>query len=205
MIRVKDAEKSVKFYEDNFGMKLKRVSENASANFNLYFLGYGEVPSKDLDANGVNPQANSEGLLELTWNYGTEKDDKFSYYDGNTGEIQGFGHICVSTDNVQAACAQLESNNVKFSKRLTDGRMKELAFALGMSHPFLPRRECANNSCKTLTDIALKLSRTRPSRRESSSICLAGCSVGLTLDASQERSFETCMISQRNQCRSRET
>ena len=64
MIRVKDAEKTVKFYQDNFGMKLKRVSENPDAKFNLYFLGYG--PGKDESSpNGTNPQVTQEGLLEL--------------------------------------------------------------------------------------------------------------------------------------------
>lgn len=36
------------------------------ANFNS-----GPEPSKDDSANGVNPQAAREGILELTYNYGT--------------------------------------------------------------------------------------------------------------------------------------
>ncbi|PQK11444.1 hypothetical protein BB8028_0003g00700 [Beauveria bassiana] len=36
-----------------------------------------------------------EGLLELTWNYGTEKDESFKYHNGND-QPQGFGHICES-------------------------------------------------------------------------------------------------------------
>lgn len=45
MIRVKDAEKTLKFYQDNFGMKLKNVKENPDAKFNLYFLGYAQSSS----------------------------------------------------------------------------------------------------------------------------------------------------------------
>ncbi|KAJ7850374.1 hypothetical protein B0H14DRAFT_3451931 [Mycena olivaceomarginata] len=41
LIRAKDHEKSLAFYKDVMGMKLKRVSENAGAKFNLYFLKYG--------------------------------------------------------------------------------------------------------------------------------------------------------------------
>jgi lactoylglutathione lyase len=89
MIRVKDAEKSLKFYQDVLGMKLMRTSGNPAAGFTLYFLGYpGEqgTPSN---------HAAREGLLELTWNHGTEKDDSFKYHSGNE-EPQGFGHICKS-------------------------------------------------------------------------------------------------------------
>ena len=70
-----------------------RTHESPNAGFNLYFLGYGPKPTEDSSANGVNPTANREGLLELTWNYGTEKDENFKYHDGNS-EPQGFGHIC---------------------------------------------------------------------------------------------------------------
>lgn len=91
MLRVKDAEKSLKFYQEVLGMSLFRTNEASAAGFNLYFLGYpGDkgVPSGD--------QASREGILELTWNYGTEKDEAFSYHDGNK-EPQGFGHICECT------------------------------------------------------------------------------------------------------------
>jgi len=87
MLRVKDAEKSLAFYQDVLGMTLVRTSENEKAGFNLYFLGYGAKPA---DGEGT---ADREGLLELTWNYGTEKDENFAYHDGNK-EPQGFGHIC---------------------------------------------------------------------------------------------------------------
>lgn len=36
----------------------------------------------------------------------------------------------VSVDNLQAACDRLESLNVNWKKRLTDGRMKNVAFVL---------------------------------------------------------------------------
>jgi lactoylglutathione lyase len=87
MIRVKDHEKSLKFYQEVLGMSLLRTAENPSAGFNLYFLGYADGK---VAANGT---AHLEGLLELTWNYGTEKDPNFKYHNGND-QPQGFGHIC---------------------------------------------------------------------------------------------------------------
>ena len=96
MIRVKDAEESLKFYQDVMGMTLLRTAEQASAGFNLYFLGYpggDSIPKERPD--GANPLAGKEGLLELTWNYGTEKEQGQVYHNGNT-EPQGFGHICLS-------------------------------------------------------------------------------------------------------------
>lgn len=33
-------------------------------------------------------------------------------------------------DHIEASCARLETNGVKFQKRLSDGRMKNIAFAL---------------------------------------------------------------------------
>ncbi|KAL2266061.1 hypothetical protein VTJ83DRAFT_5413 [Remersonia thermophila] len=132
MIRVKDAEKSLKFYQEVLGMSLIRTHESPAAGFNLYFLGYpGEkgVPAEGASAVAGLSTADREGLLELTWNYGTEKDENFKYHDGNS-QPQGFGHICVSVDNLQAACDRLESLNVSWKKRLTDGRMKNVAFVL---------------------------------------------------------------------------
>lgn len=130
MIRIKDHEASLKFYQETMGMTLMRTSENESASFNLYFLGYpGEKGVPKESASGVNPVADREGLLELTWNYGTEKDANFKYHDGNS-EPQGFGHICVSVDDIDAACKRFDEHKVNWKKRLTDGRMKNVAFVL---------------------------------------------------------------------------
>ncbi|OCK80926.1 lactoylglutathione lyase [Lepidopterella palustris CBS 459.81] len=128
MIRVKDPEISLRFYKDVMGMDLKQVFESKQSGFNLYFLGYGPSAPKDT-ANGVNPVADREGLLELTWNYGTEKDANFKYHDGNS-EPQGFGHICISVDDLDAACSRFEEKKVDWKKRLTDGKMKNIAFVL---------------------------------------------------------------------------
>jgi lactoylglutathione lyase len=160
MIRVKDAEVSLKFYQDIMGMKLLRKSESQAGGFTLFFLGYGPS-APEATANGVNPVADREGLLELTWNHGTEKDANFKYHDGNT-EPQGFGHICVSVDDLDAACARLEEKGVNWKKRLTDGGTKDLAFALGTSF--------SNAQCTVLIILKIpmatgsRLCRTKSSR-----------------------------------------
>lgn len=92
MLRVKDREVSLKFYQEIMGMELVRTSENEASGFNLYFLAYSKSnpPAK---TGARNPVAEWEGVLELTWNYGTEKQEGKVYHDGNS-EPQGFGHIC---------------------------------------------------------------------------------------------------------------
>lgn len=125
MIRVKSSSTSLRFYQEVMGMTLLRTSEHSSASFNLYFLGY----PNSADPSAATSQAHREGVLELTWNYGTEADENFSYHNGND-EPQGFGHIAISVDDLDAACARFEELGVKWKKRLTEGRMKNVAFVL---------------------------------------------------------------------------
>jgi len=131
MMRVKDIEKSLDFYQNKLGMSLLRSNENKEAGFTLYFLGYpgklGLPDTNNLPAPGN--LAEREGILELTWNHGTEKEADFKYHNGNE-EPQGFGHICITVDNLQAACKRFEDMNVSWKKRLEDGRMREIAFLL---------------------------------------------------------------------------
>lgn len=152
MIRVKDPTASLKFYTDILGMQLVRKAEMKEAKFDLYFLSYPKtLPSGHklvaTDKNGVNPLAEAEGILELTHNYGSETKEGQVYTNGNDTEFngkevkQGFGHICefvprprlisgISVDNIDAACARFDEMGVSWKKKLTDGRMKSIAFVL---------------------------------------------------------------------------
>ncbi|KAL7272391.1 Lactoylglutathione lyase [Rhizina undulata] len=130
MIRVKDPEKSLSFYRSVLGMSLLRTAEFPEAKFNLYFLGYrrGNEEAANIEGN-VNPASAREGLVELTWNYGTESDLEFKYHNGND-KPQGFGHLCISVDDLEGACSRFEDLKANWKKRLTDGRMKNVAFIL---------------------------------------------------------------------------
>jgi lactoylglutathione lyase len=69
------------------------------------------------------------GILELTHNHGTETLDATPYHSGNS-EPRGFGHIAITVADVEAACARFERLGVTFKKRLTDGKMRNIAFIL---------------------------------------------------------------------------
>lgn len=126
MIRIKDPKVSLDFYEKHFGMSVITKLPVPELGFTNYFLGFqGE---KSLHKN--KPWYQREGLLELCHNHGAENDASFKANNGNVEPHRGFGHICFSVDNIEAICSQLEANGVKFQKKLTDGRQKNIAFAL---------------------------------------------------------------------------
>ncbi len=131
MLRVKDPTRSLDFYQNTMGATLIETFVFDHMGFTLYFLGFdaglvGQMPSDR--AERIEWLANQSGLLELTHNHGTESDDSFEgYHNGNT-EPKGFGHICVSVPDVNAACDRFESLGVEFVKRPNDGSMKGIAF-----------------------------------------------------------------------------
>jgi lactoylglutathione lyase len=143
MIRIKDPERSLKFYQEVMGMAILRTSESKEASFTNFFLGYPRSRGVPTTSDATNPCAVREGLLELTWNHGTEEQEGQVYHNGND-EPQGFGHICmslltplsradisgISVDNLDAACERFDDLKVNWKKRLTDGRMKSVAFVL---------------------------------------------------------------------------
>lgn len=107
-------------------MKMISKLEQKEANFDLYFMGY-DSP-KAVSHN--NHRSDREGLIELTHNYGTETDPNYKVTTGNSEPHKGFGHTCISVDNLHAACQRIEDAGYKFQKKLTDGRMRNIAFAL---------------------------------------------------------------------------
>lgn len=126
MFRIKDPKRSLEFYEKHFGMTLVAKLPVAELGFTNYFLGFQGANS----LHKAKPWYEREGLLELCHNHGSENDDSFKVNNGNQEPHRGFGHICFSVDNIEAICSSLESNGVKFQKKLTDGRQKDIAFAL---------------------------------------------------------------------------
>ena len=129
MLRVKNPQVSLDFYTRIMGMRVLRKLDFPEMKFSLYFL--------HLTAQGDSaPQEAGErtawtfsqrGILELTHNWGTEHDPDCKYHDGNT-QPQGFGHICFSVPDLDAAVAWFDENQVTFVKRADQGKMKDVAF-----------------------------------------------------------------------------
>ena len=113
MLRVGDLDKSLAFYTEVLNMKLLRRKDYPEGRFTLAFVGYGEE--------------HDSTVLELTHNWGTESDPAFSYHNGNS-EPRGFGHICISVPDFDAAIRWFDQNNVPYQKRPEDGTMRHIAF-----------------------------------------------------------------------------
>ena len=129
MIRVKDIAQSLDFYTRVLGFTPVHRQEFAEAAFTIYYLvlrADREAIPED-DAARLQWVLGQPGVLELTYNHGTEQQADFHYHDGNS-EPRGFGHLCVTVPDVYAACARFEALGVPFQKRLADGRMKHIAF-----------------------------------------------------------------------------
>ncbi|EXM17594.1 hypothetical protein FOTG_14278 [Fusarium oxysporum f. sp. vasinfectum 25433] len=122
-LRVTDATRSVRYYTENLGMKLIKTLDSQNGNSKTFLLGY---PSTG-PFTGTEDMSRREGLLALIWQGG---ENAISQVHNGNDQPQGFGHICVTVDNIDAACARLEGLNVAWKKRLTDGKMKNVAFLL---------------------------------------------------------------------------
>jgi len=89
MLRVGDLEASLKFYCELLGMKLLRQKDYPGGKFTLAFVGYGDE--------------SDHTVLELTYNWGTEKYDL-----GNA-----YGHIAIGVDDIYATCEQIKARGGK--------------------------------------------------------------------------------------------
>ncbi|EGV66283.1 Lactoylglutathione lyase [Yamadazyma tenuis] len=145
-LRVKDPKVSIPFYENNFGMKcIRRLHFDG---FSLYLLGF------ETEANKDKSWGAREGVLELCHNHGSEDDDSFKVNNGNGTENRGFGHICVSVDNIQVCEANLLANGAKFQKKLSDGRQKDIAFVLDPDGYWVELVEHQRNKTEAKTDLS---------------------------------------------------
>jgi lactoylglutathione lyase len=80
MLRVGDLDRSVDFYTRLLGMKELRRTDVPDGKYTLAFVGYGDEATNS--------------VIELTYNYGTEKYDLGS----------AFGHLAIGVPDVAEAC-----------------------------------------------------------------------------------------------------
>jgi lactoylglutathione lyase len=129
MLRVKDPAVALDFYTRIFGMRVLRKLDFPEMKFSLYFLHRpvaGQAPPQD-EGERTEWTFSQPGILELTHNWGTESDADFKYHDGNA-QPQGFGHICFSVPDLDAAVRWFDDNQVPYVKRPEQGKMKDVAF-----------------------------------------------------------------------------
>ncbi len=92
MLRVGDLERSLAFYTKVLGMRVLRQKDVPDGKYTLAFVGYGEESSTT--------------VLELTYNYGTEK------YDQGTA----FGHLAIEVADAAAACEKARAGGGKVTR-----------------------------------------------------------------------------------------
>ena len=84
MIRVRDLDRSIRFYTELLGMKLLRRNEFPEGKFTLAFVGYG-------------PEADNT-VVELTYNW--EQAEPYEIGDG-------FGHLALGVRDIYKVCDAL--------------------------------------------------------------------------------------------------
>src|SRR5450432_1694602 len=92
MLRVGNLERSIDFYTKVLGMRVLRQRDVPDGKYTLAFVGYGEE-----DGNTV---------IELTYNYGTDKYDLGS----------AFGHLAIEVPDVAKACEQVRTGGGKVTR-----------------------------------------------------------------------------------------
>ncbi|MFZ9678423.1 MAG: lactoylglutathione lyase [Quisquiliibacterium sp.] len=85
MLRVGDLQRSIDFYTKVMGMRLLRTTDRPDQKYSLAFVGYGEE--------------SEQAVIELTYNYGTDRYDLGS----------GYGHIAIAFPDVKATCDKIRA------------------------------------------------------------------------------------------------
>lgn len=99
MVRVKDLEKSMAFYE-LLGLKQTRRYDSEQGRFSLIFMA---------------PPGQEECPVELTWNWDGD--------EGLPSDSRHFGHLAYEVEDIYAMCQHLMDNGVVINRPPRDGRM----------------------------------------------------------------------------------
>ena len=99
MVRVKDLETSMAFYE-LLGLKETRRHDSEAGRFTLVFMA---------------PEGQEDCPVELTYNWDGD--------EGLPSDSRHFGHLAYSVDNIYDTCQFLQDNGVVINRPPRDGRM----------------------------------------------------------------------------------
>ena len=99
MVRVKDLEESMKFYE-LLGLKETRRYDNDGGRFTLVFMA---------------PEGHEDCPVELTYNWDGD--------DGLPSDSRHFGHLAYTVENIYDMCQHLMDNGVTINRPPRDGHM----------------------------------------------------------------------------------
>jgi lactoylglutathione lyase len=108
MLRVRNLDAALKFYQDALGLKEVRRVDNDKAKFTLVFLCAAEDE-------GLLKASKGRGapLVELTYNWDEEK----------YGEDRYFGHLAYEVDDIYATCDRLMKLGITINRPPRDGQM----------------------------------------------------------------------------------
>ncbi len=109
MLRVRNLDAALKFYQDALGLKEVRRIENDKGRFTLVFL----CAPEDIDLLKNLPKTRGAPLVELTYNWDEEK----------YGEDRYFGHLAYEVDDIYATCERLMKAGVTINRPPRDGQM----------------------------------------------------------------------------------
>lgn len=99
MVRVKDLDASMKFYE-LLGLKETRRIESDQGRFTLIFMA---------------PPGQEDCPVELTYNWDGD--------EGLPSDSRHFGHLAYAVDNIYETCQHLMDNGITINRPPRDGRM----------------------------------------------------------------------------------
>src|SRR4029077_20703655 len=109
MLRVRNLDVALKFYQDALGLKEVRRIDNDKARFTLVFL----CAPEDIETLKKLPQTRGAPLVELTYNW-----DEETY-----GEDRYFGHLAYEVDDIYATCDRLMKQGITINRTPRDGNM----------------------------------------------------------------------------------
>lgn len=114
MIRVKDLDRAVKFFVEDFGLKELRRKEVPAGKFTLVFL------------------ATEEGAPEIELTYNWDQEEEYS-------QGRSFGHLAFQVEDIYQKCEDLESKGIEILRPPKDGYMAFIKSPDGISIELLQK------------------------------------------------------------------